>query len=151
MYDGRPDARARALADVTDPACTVIVRMNLPAEISVLALGLADGSGFDPTGMADEETVAESSANHRLLVAGEIDEYETYCSIIDPRGATVNLQVTVRRGEGPDPDREYLDVAWREIGMPLPEDPERDELDLPARERDPVELLEEAQPGGSSV
>jgi DNA-binding CsgD family transcriptional regulator/PAS domain-containing protein len=132
MYDGRPDARARALVDVTDPTRTVIVRMNLPAEISVLALGLADGTDFDPTGMADEETVAESSANHRLLVAGGIDEYETYCSITDPRGATVNLQVTVRRGEGSDPDREYLDVAWREIGMPLPNDPERDEEVLDA-------------------
>lgn len=112
------DARARALAEVTDTGQAVLLRMNLAAEISTRSLGLADGAPIDWTTSVDGATLAESSANYRRLRAGMIDAFETFSSVRDRHGTPVNLQIEIRRGAGTDPDRDYIEIAWSELSPP---------------------------------
>lgn len=123
---------ARALIDITDPGWPVIVDMNLPAELSGRDLGFTRGSVIDPMAVTDPETLAESAANFDRLRAGEIDAYDTFSEFTDSTGAIVPLHLTLRRATGPEAGHTYLELAWREAGMPSAAelDPDEEVLDV---------------------
>ena len=57
-HDGTP----RAIVDVSDPERSTIVALNVPAEFSAAALGLAVGQSIDPLILADPTTRDEATA-----------------------------------------------------------------------------------------
>lgn len=123
---------ARALIDITDPGWPVIVDMNLAAELSGRDLGFERGTVIDPMAVTDPETLAESAANFDRLRAGEIDAYDTFSEFTDSTGAVVPLHLTLRHATGPEVGHTYLELAWREAGMPSAEelDPDEEVLDV---------------------
>lgn len=123
---------ARALIDITDPGWPVIVDMNLPAELSGRDLGFTRGTVIDPMAVTDPETLAESAANFDRLRAGEIEAYDTFSEFTDSTGTVVPLHLTLRRATGPEAGHEYLELSWREAGMPSASelDPDEEVLDI---------------------
>lgn len=116
------DAVPRALIDVSDPLCSRIVDLNVPGEYATAALGLTRGSTLDPLILADPDTHAEAGAKYDRLVAGEIPEYETFGTIVDGQGRPTTLRFTVRFRNQTGADRRFVEVEWREVGLPRPTD-----------------------------
>lgn len=112
------DGTPRAIVDVSDPERSTIVALNVPAEFSAAALGLAVGQSIDPLILADPATRDEATAKFGRLMAGEIAEYQTYGTILDVWGDPVALRFTVRLRPDLAPGGPHLEVAWHDVNLP---------------------------------
>jgi DNA-binding CsgD family transcriptional regulator/PAS domain-containing protein len=145
------DAVPRALIDVSDPLRSLIVDLNVPGENAAAALGLDRGSTLDPLILADPDTQAEAGAKYDRLVAGEIPEYETFGTLVDVQGRPISLRFTVRFRNRTGADRRFVEVEWREVGLPRPTDLALDEEVLDVAQLITSGALAEAPIGAALV
>ena len=124
------DGTPRAIVDVSDPERSTIVALNVPAEFSAAALGLAVGQSIDPLILADPATRDEATAKFGRLMAGEIAEYQTYGTILDVWGDPVALRFTVRLRPDVAAGGPHLEVAWHDVNLPEVSDGAVDALTL---------------------